>query len=49
MIVSADASDIAAATHALAEDGIMLMHAADGRTALAQAPAIAPDLVIIDQ
>ena len=49
MIVSADAPDIAAATHALAEDGIMLMHAADGRTALAQAPAIVPDLVIIDQ
>jgi len=49
MVVSADASDIAAATHTLAEDGIMLMHAADRRTALAQAPAIAPDLVIIDQ
>jgi ribonuclease BN (tRNA processing enzyme) len=49
MVVSADASHIAAATHALAEDEIMLMHAADGRTALAQAPAIAPDLVLIDQ
>jgi phosphoribosyl 1,2-cyclic phosphodiesterase len=49
MVVSADASHIIAAIHALAEDGIMLMYAADGRTALAQAPAIAPDLVIIDQ
>jgi CheY-like chemotaxis protein len=49
MVVSADASHIAAITHALAEDRIMLIHTADGRTALAQAPAIAPDLVIIDQ
>jgi ribonuclease BN (tRNA processing enzyme) len=48
MVVSANASHIAAATHTLAEDGIMLMYAADGCTALAQAPAVAPDLAIIN-
>jgi diguanylate cyclase (GGDEF)-like protein len=48
MMVTAHRSDIATIEEILSEDGLLLVSAADGRTALETAANTCPDLVIID-
>jgi phosphoribosyl 1,2-cyclic phosphodiesterase/CheY-like chemotaxis protein len=49
MVVSADEAQAAAMRQTLSEDDLVVLHTADWRTTLAQAPTAAPDLVIINQ
>jgi CheY-like chemotaxis protein len=49
MLVSADELRAASIARVLGEDDLALAHMPDRRTALAQAPTVAPDVVIIDE
>ena len=48
LIVSDRQADVIAAEHALAEDGLVLTPAPDGKSALQVAAALIPDMVIMD-
>ncbi|MBI3302849.1 MAG: response regulator [Deltaproteobacteria bacterium] len=49
LVVSSDQSEIATIEQVLAEDGIAVISAPDERTALARAPKVLPDLVIVNR